>query len=237
MELNSFIQQFQHKQNISYQSNGIAQGYLQLKPLDYYLPRGINRKACIHIAGSEEVGKTSLGLEFAYRNPDYIFIYIDTYFKLQEKDIPDNVYLFRSNNVAEISAYLNTLESKSADFIMVDAISNLLLPAEQCSHTQYINNRYVHLNIELTKVIEKCCNLNICLILFNTLNANGSPFNYSTQLKYRCSLDLEILSKEKQDNDSYIIEMDAKKWLTRTIEDSSHKTILLTGQGDDLNAV
>lgn len=237
MELNSFIQQFQHKQNISYQSNGIAQGYLQLKPLDYYLPRGINRKACIHIAGSEEVGKTSLGLEFAYRNPDYIFIYIDTYFKLQEKDIPDNVYLFRSNNVAEISAYLNTLESKSADFVMIDAISNLLLPQEQGSHSQYINSRYLHFNIALTKIIQKCCNLNICLILLNTLNTNGSPSNYSTQIRHLCSLDLEILNKEKQSDNNYTIEIDAKKWLTRTTEDSSHNTILLTGKGSDVNAV
>lgn len=229
LELNKFIQQFQ--QNIVLQSNGLRQGCLELKPLDCFIPEGINRKACIHIAGDEEVGKTSLGLEFAYRNPDYIFIYVDTYFKLQEKDVPDNVYLFRTNKIEDIINYLNELENRAADYIIIDSISNLLLQIEQGRNVGYVTQRYLAFNNEMIKVIEKCCNLNICLILFNTINGNGVPSNFSSQLKYRCSLDILLLEKVKGEN-CYWLNIRADKCKTASITaDGNTRTILLTGQG------
>lgn len=230
MELFKMIQGFQ--QNIiRYDSNGMLEGYVQLKPLDCYLPNGLNRKSCIHIAGDEEVGKTSLALEFAYRNPDYIFIYVDTYFKIKQESVPDNVYLFRSNSIEEIIAYLNTLEKKSADYIIVDSISNLVLQIEQGSYSQYVSHRYTHFNTAMINIIQLCCNLNICLILFNTINGNGRASNYSTQILFQCSMSITILNKVQEGN-NYYLNLIANKWPTRTRLDPN-STILLTGQGDD----
>lgn len=231
MELFKMIQGFQ--QNIiKYNSNGILEGCVPLKPLDCYLPNGLNRKACIHIVGDEEVGKTSLALEFAYRNPDYIFIYVDTYFKIKEEDVPDNVYLFRSNSIEEIIAYLNTLEKKSADYIIIDSISNLVLPVEQNNgYSQYISQRYKYFNTAIIGIINLCCNLNICLILFNTINGNGRASNCSTQILFQCSMSVTILNKVQEGN-YYWLNLRADKWPTRTREDSN-SSILLTGQGGE----
>jgi hypothetical protein len=227
LNLNNFIQQFQ--QNIIYDKSGLKQGCISLKPLEYYLPNGINRKSCIHITGDEEVGKTSLGLEFAYRNPDYIFIYIDTYFKVKKEDVPDNVYLFRTNRIEDIINYLGELKNLSADYIIIDSISNLLLPIEQGSHQQYVTQRYSYFNNAMRRIIQMCCKLNICLILFNTLNGNGKPSNLSSQILYQCTMSIVILEKIL-DGKNYWLNLRADKWLTRADEDSNC-TILLTGKG------
>jgi predicted ATP-dependent serine protease len=229
MKLNNLIQQLQKNKNIVNISSQ-SKGCLYLKPLDYFIPNGINRKSCIHIAGDEDVGKTSLALEFAYRNPDNIFIYVDTYFKLKEENIPDNVYIFRSNSITDIIVYLNTLENKSADFLIIDSLANLILPIEETRDLGYVKQRYLQFNSELIKIIEKSCNLNICLILLNTINGKGCPSNYSTQIKFRCVLDLLVLDKERN-GQNYVINIEAKKCKTASIEDNT-KTILLTGKGD-----
>lgn len=230
MEMNKIIQQLVKNKNI-YNINQKPKGALLLKPLENCIPEGLSRKTCIHIAGDEEVGKTSLALEFAYRNPNNIFIYIDTYFKLQEVNVPDNVYLFRTNSIEEIINYLNKLENKAADYLIIDSISNLLLPIEQTRDLGYVSLRYNEFNNAMIKIIEKCCNLNICLMLLNTINGKGVPSYFSSQLKYRCSFNILIEDKVKEEK-YYRVNIKVGKFNT-DINQYDIKSLLLTGKGDD----
>lgn len=238
MEINKIIQQIQYEERVFNLHSIAKQGNIIINPLEGFMPEGISKKACIHIAGDEEVGKTSLGLEFAYRNPDKIVIYIDTYFKLQPENVPDNMYIFRSNKVEEIMEYLKKLRNRTADLIIIDAISNLLLPEEQhhSMASAYIAQRFNAFNTSLIKIITRCCTINACLILLNTINGSGVPSNYSTQIKYQCSLDL-LLTEKRKDGDNYWVTLVADKCKTYDLGKNRSRTILLTGQGDDIDVV
>lgn len=180
-----------------------------------YLPKGISNNSCIHISGGEESGKTSLALEIANKNPENTFIYIDTYFELTEEKLPNNMYLFRSNDINVILDFLNSLSKNVVDFLIIDSISNLILK-EEIESISYIKNRYEYFNAAIMKIISKCCSLNICLILFNTLNGNGNPSNFSIQIKKQCLLDISILNTEENENEYILSLLTNKNKISKT---------------------
>ena len=118
-----------------------------LYPLEDFFPNGISNNPLIHISGDIEIGKTSLALEIMYKNPDKTFLYIDTYFQLQEYQLSKNSILFKSNIIEEITSFINIIDNNILDYIILDGMSNLISEEEFSSSSNiYIDNRYIKLN-------------------------------------------------------------------------------------------
>ena len=101
-----------------------------LYPLEDFFPNGISNNPLIHISGDIEIGKTSLALEIMYKNPDKTFLYIDTYFQLQEYQLSKNSILFKSNIIEEITSFINIIDNNILDYIILDGMSNLISEEE-----------------------------------------------------------------------------------------------------------
>lgn len=203
-----------------------------LFPLEKFIPNGISNYPFIHISGDSEIGKTSLALEIIYRNPNKTFLYIDTYFQITESHLNDNMQFFKSNIKEEIYSFIESIEEGTLDYIIIDSFSNLISIDELKNNTDiYIENRYLLLNDWLKKFLELCTSKKITLIVMNTLNWKGEPYNFSNQIKQLCSLDLKIINKVYNDNNSYTITLIANKNKYRDFYTQNEYEILLNGKG------
>lgn len=220
MDLSSLIKEINNQKNL-----------IHLRPLNVFTPNGIDPKTVIHIAG--DIGKTSLALECVYRNSNKLFLYVDTYFKIKNEETADNMYLFRTNNMNDIILYLNELNPKDFDFIIIDSLQNLSFSEElEGNMNNYITGRYILFQNSLIKILNKCSDLNIPLILLNTLKDDGKPFNLSIQLLYQYSMDLRIESLIKK-GDYYYLAINSQKNVYRTYDTPTNNNIILLGKGDD----
>lgn len=164
----------------------INQTKIKLNPLEYFIPNGLNEKSVIMISSKEDSGKTLLAINLAIENPESLFLYIDTTFKLKADIIPNNMYIFSSNDINDIKEYINSLNKNNIDFIMIDSLNNLKLNETE---TEY----YIEFNKELMNLIQICSDINCCLILFNGLNMNNNPFGLNLKNIKQISLLLNII--------------------------------------------
>lgn len=166
--------------------------FTSLHPFDPILQKGINKKAFIHIYGDFDSGKTSLALEIIKKNPDKIFIYEDVNYNLS-KELPDNCSYLSINNADQVIELLKKINSNYVDIFIIDGIGNLTYDTEEMT---VIDKRYEHINKAINKILDICIEKNIMLIGFNSVNGQGKPTCFSSQIKKQCNLNLEIKSCE-----------------------------------------
>ena len=207
-----------------------------LYPLEDFFPNGISNNPLIHISGDIEIGKTSLALEIMYKNPDKTFLYIDTYFQLQEYQLSKNSILFKSNIIEEITSFINIIDNNILDYIILDGMSNLISEEEFSSSSNiYIDNRYIKLNNWIKEILNICLNKKITLIIFNTINGKGQAYNYSSQINQLCSLDLKIIDKKYNFNNGlYNLTLMSNKNKFKDFYTKDIYTIVLDGKKSEL---
>ena len=139
---------------------------------------------------------------------------------------------FKSNIKEEIYSYIESIEEGTLDYIIIDGFSNLISIDEFKNNTEiYIENRYLLLNAWFKSFLELCTSKKITLIVMNTLNWKGEPYNFSNQIKQLCSLDLKIINKVYNDDNSYTITLIANKNKYRDFYTQNEYEILLNGKG------
>lgn len=159
---------------------------ITLKGLDLFISN-FNKKSLIHIYGGPSTGKTSFALDIAYKNPDKSFIYIDTSSNIDST--PDNCLIFRTSTEVEIVSLLNEISSGICDCIILDYYSNIL------SKTEHWNSSsYEVMQDALEHIHSLCVKKNITLILLNTLNGKGNPFNENDYLRLNSICKLRLVN-------------------------------------------
>lgn len=159
---------------------------ITIKGLDCFV-KEFNKKSMIHIYGRESSGKTALAMDLMYKNPDKSFIYIDTYYSVD--NVPDNCILFRTNEEKQIVSFLEKLEPNICDCIIIDSYSNILGKREA-----WDAQTYEVMQEALKHIHNLTVNKNCTLILFNTENTNGKAFNRTNFIRINSVCELHLLN-------------------------------------------
>lgn len=161
-----------------------------------------NKRSFIHIVGSHDIGKTTLGINIPKLEPDSLFLYVDTAGSLHsELDIDDNVYILRTNEVHMIESFLDSVDKNMIKAIIVDSIQNLV-PEKESFHDNV--KRYDSFHKAINKLLNICYKKSIIVIGINGYNAKNKPIGYSSQFKKLINFDLSIVSSKLTDNYNYL---------------------------------
>lgn len=166
------------------QKNEIPSGNIMLNGLEQFTPEGILKRSMISIYGDVDSGKSRLALDLIKKNPDKLFIYVDTH-NSNSKTL-DNMYLLKSNKVSEINSALESMSD--IDVIIIDTINNIVSQEEDSgSFSQSIVYNQI-LNDFLINLHTFAFRNNIIVIVINEAN------NYNGEITPRGPMNLRYLS-------------------------------------------
>lgn len=200
MDISRIMRQLNTMENINNSKMVIFEGLN-----NFSLP--IRKNAMVHIYGGESTGKTTFVLDLIKKNPDKIFLYIDTYGNITH--VPDNCFLFRTNKEKDIVEALENIDRNMVDCIIIDSYSNILSEEEN-----WDSETHIVMQKALERIHNIISNKNAVFILINTLNGKGKAFNRNQYLSINSICELELLN---YDYDEKIIEVLPKKAIVRDL--------------------
>lgn len=161
-----------------------------------------NKRSFIHIVGTHDVGKTTLGINIPKLEPNNLFIYVDTAGSLHsELDIDENVYILRSNEVYLIEGFLESIDKNFVKAIIIDSLHDLVPEKESFNDK---TKRYESFHEAVYRLLDTCYKKSITVIALNGYNGQNKPIGYSSQFKKLINFDLSILSSELTEDYNYL---------------------------------
>lgn len=168
-----------------------------------FISKNITKGSCIEIYGDENTAKTLFAKNLVANNPNKIFLYMDTYCKLNIDK--DNTILLRSNKIEDLFNLLEHKYSADIDVIIIDAISYVYMIEDEGNTLRY--ESYLKM---VKNLIDICFKKKIVLILLNTTNGAGNAYCSTYQLRHLINT---IVKFEKTD-----IKLNETETITSIIE-------------------
>lgn len=182
----------------------VNQNYIEMAPFGSLLPNGVSPNSFIHIYGDNDVGKTSLALEIAFKNRDKIFVFIDTYNSLSSlSKVPDNVFIISTNDIDEIIMLLEDTPLDCFDGVILDSINNLTSKQEK--------KRLSEIETGIYRLLSYTSGHNKILIAINGILMDGKPYCFSRRISLLCGLNINIVSSKLNKDMTINMLLKAKK--------------------------
>lgn len=155
-----------------------------------------------HIFGASESGKTALALNIIKDNPDKTFIYVDTYYSSQvnPNTLSNNSFVMKSNRFSDIINILDNIDKDTCDYLIIDSFSNLYFEEESMK-----DNSFIYFNNAIKNIIDKAFKKNISILLLNTINGQGKPYNHCKELSKNERIEMQIISTDDRSIELEII--------------------------------